>query len=157
LMRIRLILYSIPDRHHLDAPLLVSLLILRDQDKELYNKYIETQSIADKVYEFLCQGFLPLPKDYKRSDDNSDTATKIIGFLIATNYSYNDKENQAFNNLIKPYSNTADSGTRNYNDRILHIANSPRGSDYYDEAGESMLKLSVERIELIQQINLPSP
>jgi hypothetical protein len=158
MMRILLILYTIPSRgsggSYLDAPLLVSLLMLRDQNKELYNQYIETPSIADKVYEFLCEGFLPLQSDHRNKD--SDTVAVIIGLLIATT-AYNDKENQIFSTLVKPYSNTADSGTRNYNDRIFQIANSPRGNGYYDGIEESMLKLAVERIELVQQINLSNP
>ena len=152
LMRIRLILYSIPDGHWLDAPLLVSLLMLRDKNNELYKQYIETPSIADKVYEFLCQGFLPLRNDNLNVD--SDTVAVIIGFLISTNNFRIENNNQDFNRLIKPYNNN----TENHNETILLIARSPRANGYNNSVtGKDMLKLAVERIELVQQINLPNP
>jgi hypothetical protein len=149
LTRIRLILYSIPHNNYLDAPLLISLLILRDKDKELYNQYIETPSIANEVYEFLCQGFLPLQNNYNKENE---VIADIIGHLITTN-AFNDAENKAFKYLLEPY-DKGDNNTLSDN-AICRIVSSLKERRINID-GKSFLKLAVERIELVQQINLPS-
>lgn len=145
LMRIRLILYSIPNDYFLDQPLLVSLLILRDQNKELYDQYINSPNIADKVIEFLCQGFLPLNgRDY--------TLASIIGYLIATNWNKNE-ENKVFEHLIEPYRNKAtDTVPYDMNRVVVNNAENPRGQGMFYSG--IPLNLTVERIELVHRINI---
>jgi Cdc6-like AAA superfamily ATPase len=152
LTRIRLILYSLPYNNYLDAPLLISLLILRDKNKELYNQYIEKPSIANEVYEFLCQGFLPLQNDYNQ---DNDVIANIIGHLITTNFS-NDAENKAFKHLLEPY-DKGDNNTSSDNAICRAITSLKQIRINRNTNGKLLLKIAVERIELIQQINLPSP
>ncbi len=72
LMRIRWILYSMPANHFLDLPLLVPLLILREQNRELYYQYINHPHIADKVIEFLFKEFLPLKEQKEKAGEGQE-------------------------------------------------------------------------------------
>ncbi len=95
LVRLRLILYSVPNSHYLDAPLLVSLLILRDQNKSLYNRYINMPSNAHEVINYFFGSLFPPKNEDSRLDF---TICSVIGYLLAPN-----RENELFANLIEPY------------------------------------------------------
>ncbi len=143
LMRIRLILYAIPNNHFPNTPLLTSLLILRDKNKELYDEYlksINSPSITDKVISFLLQGYLPLKEhDY--------ISASIIGYLIAA--SIDSEKKDIFNQLIEPYKEEV----LNVHKSVIAYAKNPRGSGFYTFNRDS-LNLTVERIELVHRINL---
>jgi len=143
LMRIRLILYSIPNDHFLDTPLLMSLLILRDQNKGLYNQYVNLPSIADQVIDFICLGFLPMKEDDR-------TLSDIIGYLIAANRN----NNEVFERLIKPYRDKATDGTYDINSVVVAIAENPRDQRTSFRGSGIPLNLTVERIELVHRINI---
>ncbi len=139
LMRIRLVLYSIAKNENIIEPLLVSLLILRDQNKVLYDQYVKTPSVADRVIDFLCQGFFPLKEeDYTLAD--------IIAYLIAPNRNNNGK-NDVFESLIKPY-RIEDKGTR-LNEVYSSLINVAERSP-----GNRLFNITVERIELVHRINI---
>ena len=144
LMRIRLILYSVATNHFLDAPLLVSLVILREQNKVLYDQYVSTPNIADKVIEFLFDDL------WSTNEDNRLILAicSMIGCLIASNM----KNDQEFERLIKPYDqNPQEKREDRMSKMIVSWAKEPRSfnnSCYFDH------KLTVDRIELVHQINI---
>jgi KAP family P-loop domain len=143
LMRIRLILYSVPDNNYLDAPLLVSLLLLREQKKELYDQYVITPNIADKVIEYLFPNFLTA------TDDSSliSAICSMIGCLIASNM----KNNQEFERLIKSYDKNPKEKSDTISEMIVSWAKEPRNSI---DSWSFSHKLTVERIELVHQIKI---
>ncbi len=109
LMRIRLILYSIPSNNYLDIPLLVFLLILRDQYRKLYDEYLNSPIIADRVIEYLCHGLSDLEKN--------NYIARIIANLLAVN------ENEDFDRIIKPYRDkVTDESHYDMNRRVCGIA-----------------------------------
>ncbi len=143
LIRLRLILYAVPDNHYLDVPLLIPLLILRWKNKSLYEQYVTDTSIAHDVIKFLFGSLLP-------SETNNNVRVDyviytIIGFLIAPNY----KNNEMFDFLLKPYqpNNISDSRTES----IIRYANEPR-----QDHGQSYFKheTTLERIEFVQKFQI---
>lgn len=54
--RLRLILRSIPKDHFLDIPLLIPLMVLRQENPDLYHRYTANASCANEVAEFILGG-----------------------------------------------------------------------------------------------------
>ncbi|MEQ1666775.1 MAG: hypothetical protein ABL927_15540, partial [Bdellovibrionales bacterium] len=120
LMRIRLILYSVPKDKVLDAPLLVSLLLLREQNKNLYDQYVITPHIADKVIGYLFSNILTATEDNRLIS----AMCSMIGCLIASNM----KNNQEFERLIKPYDKNPEEKSDTISKMIVSWAKEPRNS-----------------------------
>ncbi|WP_207283948.1 P-loop NTPase fold protein [Pseudomonas sp. FW300-N2F2] len=55
-VRLRLILRSIPKDHFLDIPLLIPLMVLRQENPDLYHRYTANASCANEVAEFILGG-----------------------------------------------------------------------------------------------------
>lgn len=55
-VRLRLILRSIPKDHFLDIPLLIPLMVLRQENSDLYHRYTANASCANEVAEFILGG-----------------------------------------------------------------------------------------------------
>ncbi len=143
-MRIRLILLSVPEDQYLDGSLIVSLLLLRKYNKNLYSQYAVDPSVADEVIEFLATGLSSESK-------NSFPFCLIAGYLIAPNMRLHGNR---FEKLLAPYEeiisneeNTTDlSSAAN---KIIQTAKHTR--DY----GRTMShKTSIDRIELFHRINI---
>jgi hypothetical protein len=139
LVRFRLILYSIPQNHYIDAPLLVSLLILRDQDKDLYYQYIENPNVAEKVIACLLG-----EKPYETESNGKVALNYIIAHLIAPVRERNPDE---FDRLIQPYSNEEYKTEREKDHTVIELAKC-------QSRNSLCLKATVERIELVHQINI---
>lgn len=132
LIRIRLILYSIADKKLIDIPLLVSLLILRDKNKQLYDKYVNSPSIVDEVIKFLFEGHLPLKGDIDK------TPASILGCLFAADL----LDCQVADERIRPYiESTFSTGL------LKHAVQSAENSLNVP------LNITVGRIERLKQIN----
>ncbi|MCW8884895.1 MAG: KAP family NTPase [Motiliproteus sp.] len=56
IIRLRLIFRSIPKDHYLDIAILTPLLVLRQQDSGLYQRYVDDISVVNEVAEFLLNG-----------------------------------------------------------------------------------------------------
>jgi len=142
LLRFRLILFSVLKNHFLDVPLLISLLILRDQNKSLYNKYTVSPNNADKVIDFLIDGKL-----YETESNESAALASMVGCLIAPN----QRNQMEFDRLIQPYSKKIDNDL-DYRDRmVIAWAENPRKNSM--GRGFNHM-LTIERIELVHQINI---
>lgn len=147
LARILLILYSIKHNQYLDMPLLIALLLLRDQNKDLYDQYINSPNIADKVIDFLLQ-------DIPQQTRDTRNCAEIIGLLIAccrNNYNANGD----FERLLTPYREqivNAINTSKRTNQIIIDTAESPR--EMWSRDGEALLKLTLDRIELVNQIKV---
>ena len=144
IMRIRLILSSVPPAHYLDSAMIVSLLLLRKYNKNLYSKYSVDPSVADEVIEFLSTG---LPSESK----NSVPFCLIIGYLISPNMGL---QGDRFNELLSPYeeiiSNEEDT-TDLYRTAYKIIQTAKNTRDF----GRTMShKNSIDRIELLHRINI---
>ncbi len=141
LTRISLISCSIPATHYFDEPLLISLLILRDQNKALYERYVESPTVADQVIEFLGQELT----DEERQDN---AFCLITGYLIAPIYE-NHKNKYRYEELIQPYKAAAESTdppTKRAGMRVLYIVENFASFDADKNA--------IARIELLQQFTI---
>jgi Cdc6-like AAA superfamily ATPase len=142
LMRIRLILCSIPINHYLYEVPLITILMLREYNKELYVQYINSPIIANKVIEYL------IPAPTKKDENNY--AAGIIAYLIAPN------ENEDFERLLKPYKEAIVDDSiysSDFNNHVCKIANHLK--NHYDKSFDKRsLGLIIERIELLHRINL---
>jgi len=140
LTRISLISCSISINNYFDEFLLISLLMLRDQNKALYEQYAESPSVADKVIEFIGQG-LTLEERQNR------TFCLMSAYLI---YPESDNRTDRYKALIQPYKEAETSpeyrgsGVLKY---IREITDQNRGY-------AKIHKSTIERIELLQQFSI---
>lgn len=146
LTRVRLILSSVPSNHYLYEPLLISLVVIREHNPELYVRYVKDPKIADEVIAYFSQG---LPSEIL----NSFPFSLISGYLIAPNLDFSS--DSRFKELLAPYEKiVADekhshSDLGNAADKVIRIAGSTNGM------GRSVnLKTSAERIELLHRVNV---
>jgi hypothetical protein len=79
-----------------DAPLLASLLVLRSENPELYDKYVNNPHVADEVISYFRSG---IPRDYLYSEHMA----LIESFLISA--SREELEDDRVNELMVPYKN----------------------------------------------------
>jgi hypothetical protein len=113
------------------------LLILRDQSKSLYDQYISTPIIADKVIDYL---FAEKPDETK---SNGNVAlNKMIACLISPIREHKPDE---FDRLIQPYK-------KNYKNSIEEDQSVESLAKSHSRSQD--LKPTVERIELAHQINI---
>jgi len=130
LMRISLISCSIPANNYFYAPLLISLLMLRDQNKELYERYAESPSVADEVIEFIDQGL--------SSEERQDRYFCLMSaHLIAPN------RRERFDELIKPYKKAEESPDYDGNNKVSKLIDRISTTQGH--------KHTIERIEFLQQ------
>jgi hypothetical protein len=146
LTRVRLILSSVPSNQYLYEPLLISLVVMREHNPELYTRYINDPKIADEVIDYLA-------KDLPSSDLNSFPFSLISGYLIAPNLDFSN--DSRFKELLAPYEKIiADESHKNSDlgyaaDKVIRIAGSTNGM------GRSVnLKTCTERIELLHRIKI---
>ncbi|MEI6069330.1 MAG: P-loop NTPase fold protein [Methylococcaceae bacterium] len=141
LTRISLISCSIPATHYFDEPLLISLLILRDQNKALYERYVESPIVADQVIKFLGQELT--------EEERQDNAFCLItGYLIAPIYE-NHKNRYRYEELIQPYKIAAESTdlpTKRAGIRVLNVVENFTSFEADKNA--------IARIELLQQFTI---
>jgi len=141
LTRISLISCSIPLNEHFNEYPLISLLILRDQNKALYESYIESPNVTDKVIEFL-------GKKLSEEERQDNVFCAVIGCLIGPiydNYQYRDLYDQ----LIQPYKEAAESTDRPTNKvgtRVLHVLDNHHSYEGF--------KKTIAKIELLQQFTI---
>lgn len=144
--RIKLILCSIPTNHFLDEPLLISLLILKEQNQQLYTRYADDPSIADQVIEYLGEGI-------SSAEKLLNPFIFISAYLISPNkINYQNKE---FGRLISPYLEIVNNAGDYRSDElraarlVIELADDPR------ERGQLLNhKTTIERIELLHRITI---
>lgn len=84
LTRTRLILYAIPSVHDVHVPLLASLLLLREHNKDLYEKYASDPRLARLVIDFI--------SDKLTIEERQDIPFCLIaGYIIATHHAFDYK------------------------------------------------------------------
>ncbi|GAA6168142.1 KAP family P-loop NTPase fold protein [Sessilibacter corallicola] len=145
-VRIKLILLSVPTNHYLDEPLILSLLMVREHNPELYSRYIVDPSVADEVIEYIG---LNLPNEKKYSFP----FCLMAGFLISPNMAAS--EGTRFKELLVPYEDILSNEKYQHNDiwyaadYIIDVAKKTR------DMGRTLShKTTVERIELLHRINI---
>jgi KAP family P-loop domain len=140
LTRISLISCSIPINAYFDEPLLICLLIIRDRNKELYERYAESPAAAGQIIEFISQKL--------SSEEQQDRSLiSIIGFLIAPN-----KLNDRYNDLIRPYEEAKDSNIEH--ERIFGCEITNLLNNFQHNECTGMHKRTIDRIELLNQISI---
>ncbi|TNB77754.1 NTPase KAP [Pseudomonas sp. Fig-3] len=95
-VRLRLILRSIPKNHLLDIPLLIPLMVLRQENPNLFHRYTANASCANEVAEFILDG--PIGKVAL----NHQMAV-VVGYLIAA--ARDPYEQVPVEHLITPWRN----------------------------------------------------
>jgi hypothetical protein len=124
---------SSPEDNYFYAPLLISLLMLKDQNKALYDRYAGSPRVADEVIECLGQGL--------SLEERQDIYfCRMSAHLIAPN-----RGGEQFDKLIKPYKRTEESANYSGNSKVSELIEhiSPQG-----------YKHTIERIEFLQQFNM---
>jgi hypothetical protein len=104
--------------------------MLRDQNKALYDHYVESPSVADQVIKFIGQGL--------SLEERQDT---YFCFMSAHLIAPNSRER--FDELIKQYKRTEESANYSGNSKVSKLTgriSSPQG-----------YKHTIERIEFSQQ------
>jgi hypothetical protein len=138
LTRISLISCSISINHYFDEFLLISLLILRDQNKALYERYADSPRVADQVIEFIGQGL-----SWEERKDR--TFCLISAYLIVPESS---NRNGRYEELIQMYKEAENSPDYRGNRVLQFIDDIIRDRGYIDH------KSTIERIELLQQFSI---
>lgn len=145
-VRLRLVLRSVPKNHYLDIPLLIPLMVLRQQNPVLYVRYTENSSYANDVAEFLLEGPIGnVAFEYP--------IAVVIGTLIA---SARDSFGQnSIEHLIEPWKDwygriSENSPQARSITTVIEIASDTRG---FGRRGE-MQKLAFDRIELVNKLEV---
>ncbi len=144
--RLRLVLRSIPQNHYLDIALLISLMILRQENAEIYRNYVINSSKTNNAVEFLLGGGIgEVTLDH--------TMAVVAGYLIgAARDRYDD---QSLESLTAPWKGWLDSIEQNDKSReevalVLTIASDRR--EFFSRGG--VRELTFNRIELVHKINV---
>jgi hypothetical protein len=140
LTRISLISCSISANDYFNEPLLISLLMLRNKDKPLYDRYAESSSVADEVIQFIGQG-LSLEERQDR------TFYLISAYLIAPEL-YNRDSRSRYEELIQPYKEMEEN-PKYRGEKVLKLIERINNDQRYMEH-----KPTIERIELLQQFSM---
>ncbi|MCK9619449.1 MAG: KAP family NTPase [Methylobacter sp.] len=135
LTRISLISCSISVNDYFDEFLLIPLLILRDQNKALYDSYAESSSVADDVITFIGQEL--------SLDERQDRAFCLISAYLIVPEFYNRTDR--YEELIQPYKEIEKSPDYRGN-RVLKLIDGITNNRGYVEH-----KSIIKRIELLQQ------
>lgn len=145
IMRIRLILRSVPNNHYLDAAVLCPLLVLREQDLELYKRFKHDATCVNEVIKFLLGDVL---------DINAPNYFGVVaGWLIlsARDYFQPDLLNSTmeyWKDLMKNVDAQSESHRQIHQIFLVSQNNSPMRDP------ENLRLLTFNRIELVDQITL---
>ncbi|WP_370278079.1 P-loop NTPase fold protein [Pontibacterium sp.] len=145
-MRLRLIVRAIPSNQEMDVPLLVCLLVLRQENGKLYQQFVDDITYVNEVIDFLLGDKFEssrLPKPF----------AKVAGWLIQSGYdAYEDLDLEP---VIEPwqqrYDQMEDDDERKSDlSSLLRIARHNDGG--WNRSG--VRKLAYSRIELVSQITI---
>ena len=144
--RMRLVLRSIPQDHHMDAVVLGVLLALRDAAPELYARYIEDPFLANEVIECLF-GVTPDSQDFPEGFG------AVAGWVIQSGYDCYSEVNM--DPVIEPWSKAAERFSEKDRrarelQRLVSVALDKQNA--FDRS--NLRKLAYERIELISHIDV---
>lgn len=147
IMRFRLILKSIPSDHYLDEVVLCSLLILREQNNDLYQRFRNDEIYVNEVIKYLIGepdvAFLP---DYY----------SLVGgcLLYASRNYYNPGPLKPMIDYWEKVLDSFEEDSKNHRiiRHLLAIANSSSAG----QDPENFRLFSFDRIELVNQISLSS-
>lgn len=146
IVRLRLVLRSIPKDHYLDVPLLIPLMVLRQENLDLYRRYTGNANVANEVAEFILGGSVgevifehPL--------------AVVVGYLLASGRDPFDQV--SIEHLITPWKDwhgrIADNDPmRRVVNTVIEIASESREFRRRRE----MHKLAFERIELVGKLDV---
>ena len=146
IVRLRLVLRSIPKDHYLDTPLLIPLMVLRQENSDLYRRYTGNASCANEVAEYILNGSVGnVVFDHPLA--------VVVGYLIAAGRDPFDQI--SIEHLITPWRDWY--GRMMENDpqagavkTVIDIASDPR--DF--RRRREMQKLAFERIELVNKMDV---
>ena len=94
--RIFLILKSISSNHFMDIELITTLVILREVDRVIYKRYIDSPVIAPEIIEYI-------KSELKDNDKYSHECSQISGLLLCVNKPDVYDEKKKYESLIAPY------------------------------------------------------
>lgn len=145
-IRLRLILRSIPKDHFLDIPLLIPLMVLRQENSELYHKYTANALCANEVAGFILGG----PVGNVVFDHSMAV---VVGYLIAA--ARDPHEQVSVEHLIAPWKDwhgqMADKDPQKAVVRtVVEFASDAR--DF--RRRREMQKLASSRIELVNKMDV---
>lgn len=145
IMRLQLIIRSIRPNHYRDSVVLLSLLILRQQNNALYRAFVADVNKVDAVIEFFCGG--------QFEDSNpSDTTSTIAGWLLSACFDeHNPEKHRA---ILAPWLSLRerleqDNPVQRQLSTLLQIAT----REEVLRMRVNILKLAADRIELVEQIS----
>ncbi|QTD35900.1 KAP family P-loop NTPase fold protein [Pseudomonas fluorescens] len=146
IVRLRLILRSIPKDHFLDIPLLIPLMVLRQENQDLYHRYTANASYANKVAEFILGG--PIGNVVF---DHSMAV--VVGYLIAA--ARDPYEQVSVEHLITPWRDWAGQMPDKDPQQVVVRTVVEFASDARDfRRRREMQKLASSRIELVNKMDI---
>lgn len=144
--RLKLILRSIPSDNYLDLPFLIPMMILRQENAELYNKYSLNPLCANEVAEYLLGGNID-----SASLDHATAAA--VGYIIMAAHDPHDQS--SLQGLLAPWKNRLvvmlDSDPNEI--FVETIAEFPRLERKLQRRFE-FYKLALQRIELVAKLDI---
>lgn len=145
-IRLKLVFRSIPKDHFLDIPLLIPLMVLRQENSDLYRKYTADASCANEVAEYILGG----PIGNVALDHSMAVA---VGYLIAA--ARDPYEKNPIEHLLKPWidwhENMADRAPQEAVVRtVIDVASDTR--DF--RRRRDMHKVASLRIDLVNKIDV---
>jgi hypothetical protein len=146
IVRLRLILCSIPKDHFLDIPLLIPMMVLRQENPDLYRRYTVNAFCANEVAEFILGGSIG-----NVVFDHSMAV--VVGYLISA--ARDPYEQVSVEKLIAPwkewYEQMIDKGSqRAIVSTVVEFASDSRDFRRRTE----MQKLAFSRIELVHKMDV---
>lgn len=145
-VRLRLVLRSIPKNHYMDTPILIPLMVLRQENPELYRRYIANAKHANEVAEFILNG--PIGNVIF-----NHSMAVAVGYLIAAGR--DPFEQVSTEHIITPWRDWYDRMMKN--DPQARVVNTviEFASDLRDFQRRSEIqKLAFERIELVNKMDI---
>lgn len=145
-VRLRLVLRSIPKNHYLDIALLIPLMVLRQENPSLYRRYAVDASCANEVVEFILEAAI--------GDMIFDHPIAVaIGSLIASARDPYDRV--SIEHLITPWKDWYERMPKNGSQAqsvttVIKVASDSGG---FGRRGE-MQKLAFDRIELVNKLDV---
>ncbi|CAM4308508.1 KAP family P-loop NTPase fold protein [Pseudoalteromonas maricaloris] len=144
--RVKLILHSVPTNYYLYGPLLISLVVLREHNIDLYTRYVKDPSVADEVISYLSEGL-------SNEMLTSFPLALVSAYLIVPNW--DSSRDSRFKQLIEPYEKRLENKTYEYDelyqsaDHTLRCISSLKNSESHVN-----LKTTMERVELFYRVNI---
>lgn len=145
-VRLRLVLRSIPKNHYLDIPLLIPLMVLRQEHPDLYRKYTSSALCANEVAEFILGGTIG-------SIDFNYPMAVAIGYLIVAARDPNHQV--SIEHITAPWKNWLDNMSVNDVRKgivttLLEVASDPRNIG----RRRGIQSLAFSRIELVNKLDI---